>query len=158
MVARKFSKNKKRGFFSYLRIVTNEYRTYKPKKYKLLFDDGKHLKVKAFFISFANSSQFGYNTAIAPHAKLDDGKLDVCIVQKPRIFDMPMVANLLLLKRIHQSSLVRTIPASGLKVQRNNRIVNLDGEALKLKKKLEIKVKPLSLKIIIPENDSKKEK
>ncbi len=156
LVARKFSKNKKRGFFSYLRIITNEYRTYKPKKYKLLFDDGKQLKVRAFFISFANSNQFGYNTAIAPHAKLDDGKLDVCIVQKPRIFDMPMVANLLLLKRIHQSSLVRTIPASGLSVERNKRIVNLDGEAIKLKKKLEIKVKPLSLKIIIPKNDSKK--
>ena len=150
LVARKFSKSKRRGFFSYLRIATEEFISYKPKKYLLQFNDGKRLEVRAFFISFANSSQFGYNTSIAPNAKLDDGKLDVCIVQKPRIFDVPTVANLLLLKRIHKSPLVKIIPSSGLHVTRSKRAVNLDGEAVKLKKKLEIKVKPLSLKIIIP--------
>ncbi len=156
LVAEKFSESNKRGFFSYLRIVIQEYFNYKPRKYVIQFNDGKRLEVRAFFISFANSSQFGYNTSIAPHAKLDDGKLDVCIVQKPRIFDMPTVANLLLLKRIHKSSLVKIIPSSGLQVIRSERAINLDGEAVKLKKKLEIKVKPLSLKIIIPKNDSKK--
>ena len=151
LVARKFSKNKKRGFFSYLRIITKGYRKYKPKKYELKFDNGLHIKTRAFFISFANSNQFGYNTSIAPKAKLDDGKIDVCIVQKPRVFEMPLIANLLFLKQIHKSPLVEIIPASGLTVNRNKRTVNLDGEAIKLKKKLKIKVHPLSLKIIIPE-------
>ena len=151
LVAREFSKNKKRGFFSYLRIITKEYRAYKPKKYNLHFDDGTHIKTNAFFISFANSNQFGYNTSIAPNAKLDDGKLDVCIVQKPRILAMPLVANLLFLKQIHLSPLVEIIPASGLTVKRSKRTINMDGEAIKLKKKLTIKVNPLSLKVIIPE-------
>ncbi|MCF6171044.1 MAG: YegS/Rv2252/BmrU family lipid kinase [Bacteroidales bacterium] len=151
LVARKFSKNTKRGFFSYLHIITKEYRNYKPKKYELLFDDGKQLKLKAFFISFANSNQFGYNTSIAPLAKLDDGLLDVCIVQKPRIFDVPLLANLLFLKQIHKSSLVTIIPANQVIVKRSKRAVNLDGETVKLKKELTIKVNPLSLKILIPE-------
>jgi YegS/Rv2252/BmrU family lipid kinase len=151
LVAREFSKNKKRGFFSYLRIITNKYGRYKPKKYNLKFDNGLHIKTHAFFISFANSNQFGYSTSIAPQAKLDDGKLDVCIVQKPRVFMMPVVANLLFLKQIHKSPLVEIISTSGLTVKRKERNVNLDGEALKMKKKLNIKVNPLSLKIIIPE-------
>ena len=151
LVAREFSNNSKRGFFSYLRIITKEYRTYKPRHYELLFDDGTHIKTNAFFISFANSNQFGYNTSIAPNAKLDDGKLDVCIVQKPRILAMPLIANLLFLKQIHLSPLVEIIPTSGLTVKRSKQLINLDGEALKLKKKLTIKVNPLSLRIIIPE-------
>lgn len=151
LVAEKFSSNKKRGFFSYLRIVLKEYKNYEPKRYQLKFDDGQLINTRAFFISFANSNQFGNNTLIAPQAKLDDGKLDICIVQKPRIFDMPHVANLLLLKRIHKSSLVQIIPAKGLTIKMSGRkTVNLDGEAIELKKKLEITVHPLSLNIIIP--------
>jgi len=150
LVAREFAENSKRGFFSYLRIITNKYRKYKPGKYDLLFDDGLQVKTEAFFISFANSNQFGYSTSIAPNAKLDDGLLDVCIVQKPRVLMMPVVANLLFLKQIHKSPLVEIIAASGLTVTQKNRDVNIDGEAIKMKKKLKIKVNPLSLKVIIP--------
>ena len=151
LVAREFSKNGKRGFFSYLRIITKEYRSYKPKNYILKFDDGEEIKTSALFISFANSNQFGYNTSIAPHAKLDDGKLDVCIVQKPRILAMPLIANLLFLKQVHRSPFVEIIPASRLTVKRSSRGVNMDGEAVKLKRNLTIEVNSLSLRIIIPE-------
>jgi YegS/Rv2252/BmrU family lipid kinase len=151
LVARKFSDNKKRGFFSYLRIITKAYYSYNPKKYALHFDDGNQFTVRAFFISFANSNQFGYHTSIAPQAKLDDGKLDVCIVQKPRLFEMPLIANLLFLKQIHRSPLVEIIPAKHLIVKQKKRWINLDGEAVKMKKKLKIEVSPLSLNIIIPE-------
>ena len=151
LVAREFSKNGKRGFLSYLRIITKEYRAYKSGNYVIDFDDGTQIKTAALFISFANSNQFGYNTSIAPNAKLDDGKLDVCIVQKPRILAMPLIANLLFLKQIHKSPLVEIIPSSGLTVKRSKQLINLDGEAVKLKKKLTIKVNPLSLRIIIPE-------
>lgn len=151
LVAKRFAKTKDRGFLNYFKIVSNGFLKYKPKKYKLHFHDGHSIKVKAFFIAFANSNQFGYDTKIAPNASLIDGQLDVCIVSKPSILDLPDVVSLLLLKRIDRSPLVQVIPAKQVDIRRKkNRTVNIDGEPVKLQKHLHIKVNPLSLKIMIP--------
>ena len=151
LVAKKFANSPRRGFLTYFKIVTNEFFNYKPKKYTLYFDDGPFIKQRAFFIAFANSNQFGYNTKIAPTAKLNDGKIDICIVQKPNVFQAPVVANLLLLKLIDKSPLVDIISTSEVVIKRKkNRVINIDGEPVKLAKDLHIKVIPLSLKVIIP--------
>ena len=151
LVAKKFSDSQRRGFLTYFKIAANEFVNYKPKKYTLRFNEGLYIKQRAFFIAFANSNQFGYNTKIAPNAKLNDGKIDVCIVQKPNVFQTPIVANLLLLKLIDRSPLVDIISTTGLVIERKkNKYVNIDGEPVKLKKKLKIEVVPKSLKVIIP--------
>jgi len=155
-VAKRFANDNRRGFLTYAHIITNNYLSYKPKKYTLTFEDGKTLKTRSLFISFANSNQFGFNTAIAPDARLRDGKLDVCIVQKPKIFDLPIVANLLLLRAIDKSQYVKTIRSTHFTIkQRKNRVVNIDGEAIKISRKLTVQVLPLSLKIIIPQHEIK---
>ncbi len=152
-VAKLFATNKKRGFLSYLRIIIDKFNNYRPKKYVLSIDDDLKISVRAFFISFANSNQFGYNTAIAPNARLTDGLLDVCIVSKPKLWEMPIIANLILLKRIDKSQYVRIIPAKHILIsQKKKRFVNLDGEAIKMKRRLVIKVKPKSLNVIIPDH------
>jgi len=111
------------------------------------------MKKRAFFISFANSNQFGYNTQIAPNARLNDGKIDICIAQKPKMLHIPVLANLLLLHMIDKSPLMEVVPTTGVKIKRKrNRVVNIDGEPMKLQKTLYVKVVPSSLKIIIPEN------
>ncbi len=153
LVAKLFAKGESRGFFSYAHLISTNFLYYKPKKYKIIFDDGTRLKTRAFFISFANSNQFGYNTAIAPNARLRDGLLDVMIVKKPGIFDLPLVANLLLLRAIDKSKYVKGFRSGHFWVeQKKNRMVNIDGEARKISKNLEVKVHPLSLKVIIPKH------
>ncbi len=152
-VAKIFAKSPRRGFLTYFRIAANEFLAYKPKKYKLQFDDGLYIKRRAFFIAFANSNQFGYNAQIAPNARLNDGKIDICIAQKPNVFQTPVVANLLLLKLIDKSPLMDVISTTGVIINRKkNKVVNIDGEPVKLDKKLVIKVIPSSLKVIIPQN------
>ncbi len=153
LVARLFSKGERRGFFSYAHLISRNFLYYKPHKYKIEFEDGAILKTRAFFISFANSNQFGYNTAIAPNALLRDGKLDVIVVQKPGIFDLPLIANLLLLRAIDKSRYVQSFRSGHFRIhQKKNRVVNIDGEAKKIDKNMEIKVLPLSLKVIIPKH------
>jgi diacylglycerol kinase (ATP) len=44
--------------------------------------DNKEISTSAYFISIANSNQFGNNFTIAPKARLGDGLLDVVVVQK----------------------------------------------------------------------------
>ncbi len=151
LVAKIFAKEPHRGFLTYFRIVAGRYQHYKPKHYSVVIDNREKIHKEALFITLANSNQFGYNTTIAPNAKLNDGMMDVCIVEKPTIFEMPLIINLLFLKMIHHSKYVNIYKAKEVKVFRDkNRTVNIDGEPMKLAKNLEAKVNPLSLNIIIP--------
>jgi len=150
LVAKKYAKEGKRGFWSYFKIVTREYMAYKPKKYTLTID-GQVLERKALLISFANSCQFGYHASISPDAELSDGLVDVCICNKVPLIEAPLIANLLYLKQIDKSKYVEIIKAKHVIVKRKrNRIINLDGEPVKAGKELTINVNPLSLNVIIP--------
>jgi len=155
-VADRFAKGTRRGFLGYFQIVANEYLNYNPVKYNISFENGEKITEKALFIAFANSNQFGYDTTIAPNATLKDGLLDVCIVKKPQIYRIPMIASLLLLRRVDASPLVKIIKTKSLVVRcEQDTIVNIDGEAINFGKELIIKINPLSLKIIINRNVSK---
>ena len=149
-VAEKFSHGSRRGFLSYARIVAEEYPTYKPKTYKININ-GKIINTKALFIGFANSDQFGYGTSIAPHAKIDDGLLDVIIMQKPLVIEIPILASLLYWRKIDLWKNIEIIKASELTVEmEKERWVNVDGEPMVLGKRLHIKVHPQSLNIVVP--------
>jgi len=150
LVAKYFAQGERRGFLGYFTVVANKYLKYKPKKYKLTFHNGRTIVTRALFIALANSNQFGYNTTIAPQARLTDGLIDVCIVKKPALISLPVVVNLLLLKRLDLSPDFNIIQAPHLTISRSkNREVNIDGEPKKLTRKLNIKINPLSLKVII---------
>lgn len=150
-VAEAFSKSRNRGFSGYFKIVAEKFLKYKEEKFQLIFDNDHTKTASAFIIAFANSNQFGYNTQIAPNALLNDGKLDICIVKKPPISEMPNIASLMLLKKIDQSKYVEIIQASEVTVKRiEDGLVNLDGESMTTSKNINIKVDPLSLNVIIP--------
>lgn len=149
LVAQKFAGQKYRGFFKYLFISMTEYFPYKPQLFKMVID-GKKMEREALFISFANSDQFGYNTSIAPEAKIDDGLIDICVVKKFPAWVSPFLAPMLFTKKIDQTPYVEIIRAKEVFIIRKNKITNLDGEPVKLKKKLHIHVVPLSLKVIVP--------
>ncbi len=150
LVAKKFAETKRRGFLSYLNIVTNEYTWYRPRKYKLNID-GKIYKREALFVSFANTNQFGYNTIISPDASIEDGLIDVCIMKKVPLLLAPGIIGLLLTRKIDSSGYVEIIRAKEVSfTRRKNRPVNIDGEPVKLTPELAIKVNPASLRVIVP--------
>lgn len=149
-IAREFAKSKGRGFMTYARTALKEYFSYKPKKYSLLMD-GEKLKTEAFFITFANSSQFGYNTRISPEASITDGLIDVCIVRRPPLIAMPAVAHLVFRQKTNKSRYIEIYRASEILVKRKKgKTVNVDGEPIKMKKELIIKTAPASLKVVVP--------
>jgi len=150
LVAQKFAKAGFRGFVSYLKIVTEEYPRYKPKKYTLKIED-KLIKTKALFIAFANSDQFGFQTTIAPGAQVDDGLIDVIIAAKPPLIEIPILAGLLYWRKIDKSKYIQIYKASEIKITtRKKRWANIDGEALKTERKFTVRVQPGSLNIIVP--------
>ena len=80
-VAHEFAKQKKRGLLSYTKLTLKHFAKAKPYKFHLHLKN-KEIKAKAFFISVANSNQFGNQVTIAPKARLNDGLLDVVVVNK----------------------------------------------------------------------------
>lgn len=150
LVAKKFAKAGRRGFFSYFHIALNAYPSYRPRKYKMVID-GNPVQKKALMVSFANSNQFGYNTIISPDASIDDGLVDVCIVQKAPVISAPYILGLLWRNKLEMSGYLEVIKAKEVVLTRNrNKRINLDGEPVKVGKDLTIKVNPASLKIIVP--------
>ncbi len=81
LVAHEFAKKKNRGLQTYIRVSTLNFFKAKPYSFEIKLKDGL-LKTEAFFISIANSNQFGNNFTIAPKASLNDGLLDIVIVKK----------------------------------------------------------------------------
>jgi diacylglycerol kinase family enzyme len=149
-VAKKFASAPKRGFFTYFRIVSNEYPQYQPKKY-ILEIDGKIIRRKALSITFANSNQFGNNTSIDPQAKLDDGLIDVCIVRRIPLWLVPFYVPMLFFKTFHKTHYIEIIRAKkAIVTRKKGKTIHLDGDPLKTGKVLEMKVNPLSLNIIVP--------
>jgi diacylglycerol kinase (ATP) len=80
-VAHDFSKQKKRGLVAYIKQSTKNF--FKARHYNFeIVLDGRSVNSEAFFISIANSNQFGNNFTIAPQASLHDGLLDIVVVNK----------------------------------------------------------------------------
>lgn len=80
-VAHDFAKQDKRGLLTYIKQTYANFLKAKPYKFEITAN-GSSLSTDAFFISIANSNQFGNQFTIAPKASLNDGLLDVVIVQK----------------------------------------------------------------------------
>lgn len=68
-----------RGFLRYLQIAARELCTFEPAGHTIEAE-GVTIRLRALIIAFANARQYGNRAVIAPHARLDDGRLDVVAV------------------------------------------------------------------------------
>jgi diacylglycerol kinase (ATP) len=73
--------NAKRGFGGYIRIVARTLVSYEPMRYTIAAS-GADRHVRAVLISFANGTQYGNGMRIAPEARVDDGVLNMVIVEE----------------------------------------------------------------------------
>ena len=70
-------------------------------------------------ITLANSNQFGYNTVIAPNAVINDGLLEICLINKVPILEAPMLSLLLFLRKIDVSKRIEIFRANELRILHN---------------------------------------
>jgi YegS/Rv2252/BmrU family lipid kinase len=87
-VAHDFSTKAGRGLITYTQQSIINYFKAHPYQFEVMVD-GLSFFTEAFFISIANSNQFGNNFTIAPQASLNDGLLDIVIVQKMNKAKLP---------------------------------------------------------------------
>ncbi|HET9429772.1 MAG TPA: diacylglycerol kinase family protein, partial [Chitinophagaceae bacterium] len=77
-VALNFSQQPKRGLATYVKEVVRQFFSAKIYSFEIKLQDST-FQADAYFISIANSNQFGNNFTIAPKASLSDGLLDIVI-------------------------------------------------------------------------------
>lgn len=78
-VAHDFAQQPKRGLTTYIKQVVKNFFSAHTYRFELKMGN-KRITTDAYFISIANSNQFGNNFTIAPKASLSDGLLDIVIV------------------------------------------------------------------------------
>ncbi|MDO3640717.1 MAG: diacylglycerol/lipid kinase family protein [Mucilaginibacter sp.] len=147
-IAEVFSHNKKRGFISYIKMSLKEVINYKPQVYQLEID-GKHYEREAFMLSFANSSQYGNDAHVSPHASVQDGLLDVCIIKPFPLWRFLELAMRMMAKTADKSRYVEIIRGRQVHVKRAlPGPYHLDGEPHMGGTEAKIELLPGSLKII----------
>lgn len=87
-VAQDFSTKASRGLLTYTQQSIANYFKAHPYQFEVKVN-GFSFFTEAFFISIANGNQFGNNVTIAPQANLNDGLLDIVIVQKMNKAKLP---------------------------------------------------------------------
>jgi diacylglycerol kinase (ATP) len=80
-IASRFATATRRGFVGYAGITVRALRSYVPQHYRISID-GVETSHRAILVTIANSAQFGNNARIAPGARVDDGELDLVVVEE----------------------------------------------------------------------------
>lgn len=154
LVGKKFARYGKRGMLNYIKATINQFIDYSPKSY-LLKTGGKKTHLDAFMVTFANSGQFGNNAYIAPHAVIDDGLLDLCILRPfPKTSTLELGLRLFF-KNIDQSPYLEVLQVKKASLRRKGKrkiTIHIDGEPLVLRQKLKIKAVPGAIQVIVPED------
>jgi YegS/Rv2252/BmrU family lipid kinase len=148
-IGHQFAQSKTRGFFTYLKSILREFIKYRAKKYKFKTQGNKFSK-KAFLVTFANASQYGNNAYIAPNADIQDGLLDVCILEPFPVYHALNIGVRLLSKKIEKSRFIEILQTNEVRIKRKKRdVFHFDGEPCIMKKKITVKSIPKGLKVAV---------
>lgn len=151
-VSLKFAESGKRGLATYVENVLKEGLTYKPDTYTITDESGLH-QYNAFLVACANASQYGNNAYIAPEASMQDGLLDVIIMEPFNIIEAAKVGFDLFAKTLKSNKHIKTFQARSIHISRNEPgAVHFDGDPTKMGTDIDVHIEPLGLKAIINPN------
>ncbi|MBY0482240.1 MAG: YegS/Rv2252/BmrU family lipid kinase [Chitinophagaceae bacterium] len=157
-VAHDFASKASRGLMTYTQQSLINYFKASPYQFEIVLENFSFF-TDAYFISVANSNQFGNNVTIAPKASLNDGLLDIVVVQKMNKAKMPFAV----LKQIRGNNklteLVENLSKNNILyfqtdslTIRNNKLApfHIDGEPHETAAEFKINIIPNCFQLIQP--------
>jgi diacylglycerol kinase (ATP) len=148
-IASRFATATRRGFAGYASITARALTGYVPQTYRVTIG-GVETSHRAILVTIANSAQFGNNARIAPGAKVDDGELDLVVMEERSRFGT--VCNL---PRLFNGTVAR---APGCSIRRIREVTieseqpmtyHVDGEPMEGGTRLRVRIHPGALRIAV---------
>ncbi|OKL38651.1 diacylglycerol/lipid kinase family protein [Pontibacter flavimaris] len=145
-----FAGNKKRGLQTYVELVMKEVRNYRHLPV-IASINGNTLDTDCFVMAFANAAQYGNNAYIAPAADIRDGLLDVCLVRRLDLVKALNLSYCMLTKQLANADSAEYFKTERVTVEAEEEMMyHADGEYLGKASEFEVKMLPLSLKVLVP--------
>ncbi|AHF90073.1 diacylglycerol kinase [Opitutaceae bacterium TAV5] len=157
-ISRRFNRLTKRGLAGYVRTIAGTLRSYRRNNYRIIAwpDAGAapltH-ELPAFIMAVANSSQYGNDFHIAPDAAVDDGLLRLTAIRRVHLFNALPLALRMRRGTLRPSGNVLQLAAPRFTIESADGaplVCHTDGEVREAGPRLEITVRPLSLKVMAP--------
>jgi YegS/Rv2252/BmrU family lipid kinase len=150
-IAEAFANAGTRGLRTYVIVGLREVRRFTACDYEIAID-GAARTARAFVVAVANAAHYGNNARIAPLASLQDGLLDVVVVDDVSIVQAAALVPRLFNGTIDRSRHVTITRGKRIEIRRPDAgPAHLDGEPLSLPEQLSIEVVPQSLRVLIPD-------
>ncbi len=155
-VAGKVAGKKHRGSLMYLKNMLEMFFIQKPNTYEIICPEGT-IKDVAFVVTCANASQYGYDAHIAPHADIQDGKMNIAILKPLTILDVPKTSIQLFTKKIDENKKMEELMTSSAIIKRETEgVMHIDGDPMHMGKEIRVEIIAQGLKVIAPQNAPEK--
>lgn len=149
IISQKFAEAGKRGLLTYVDNTLKEGLSYKPETYKISID-GEEKEYEAFLIACANASQYGNNMYIAPAASMNDGLMDVTILEPFNLLEAAQVVVQLMNKTIDKNSHTRTFRCKRVHIHRENPgVVHFDGDPMECGTEIDVELISHGINVVV---------
>lgn len=157
-VAHDFANDPNRGLTTYIKKTISDF--FSAKTYPFVISShGKTIHTDAFFVSIANSNQFGNHFTIAPRASLTDGLLDIVVMTRQNKFSvllqaLKQVGGFNKLKEwdvINEKASVLYFQSDGLVIKNTaSAPMHIDGDPVETMNELNIRILKGCFRLIYP--------
>lgn len=140
----------RRGMGPYVQIGVRELFRYRAAQYRIRLD-GETFTTSALLIAFANGREYGNKIRLAPHAVLDDGKLEAMIVEDRSPLARLWAGRHLALGTADKAPgiVMRSIESATIETD-GDMLYHLDGEIGRARGSISVRVRPRLLTVKVP--------
>jgi diacylglycerol kinase family enzyme len=112
--------------------------------------DGQRLRTRALMVVIANGTEFGNRILIARGARVDDGTLDVVVVEERSVVETICRVPWLVARQIHRLSQWSTRPARRVTIECDEPMTfHVDGEPVVGGTRLDARIHPGALRVCV---------
>jgi diacylglycerol kinase family enzyme len=149
VIAARFNQRgmRRRGFLAYLQLSSAELLRYRCLTYELFIAD-ERVERQALLVAFANGRQYGNRLLIAPGARLDDGLLEVVVVDRLTLLEVAWRLPALFRGTLQTGNGVTMQAAKAVRVRARDAIpFHVDGEPRLAGRELHVQAIPGALAV-----------
>ncbi len=140
----------RRGVLSYARLSLQMLLSHEPREWRAEADGGR-FEGRALLVGIANGRQYGGGARVAPQARLDDGLLEVVILEAAPLLEILWGARRAFFGKLEKLRPYRHFPARQVVIETRTPVhFHRDGEPEDAVSRLEVRIEPRALAILVP--------